>query len=208
MKSLKERLADKKAKEEKAAKKLSSHVRCFTVRLPKYGFPGLIRDSDFKFYREKAKALVRKIVLNADGRMLDFIEEAIKEHKDALKAKPKTSIANWWDWTPSIQAIPATEATPPSVPEQIVGDLTPEQEDAIIQPEADDFDGNSVLERIERGEAVGDEELPAPTPRTVDTDGRLTIPMDYRYGSNIRVGYPYANIGDSIRRRRRNIRRN
>lgn len=200
MKSLKERLADKKAAEEREAKKLSASVRCFTVRLPKYGFPGLIRDSDFKFYREKAKALVRKIVFNADGRLLDFIEEAIEEHREALtKAKP--SIYNWWESPPSIIApAPMEPSSPPaSVPEQIVSDLTPEQEDAIVQPEADDFDGNSILQRLERGEAVEDEEIPAPTPRTVDTDGRLTIPMDYRYSITAAAQRPFV----SVRRRRR-----
>ena len=95
MKSLKERLAEKKLREEKESMKLSGKVKCFTVRLPYSGFPYFSSNGDIALAQRKVDGLLNKIWRNCDGIIYEKLKEAIAAEEKRREERDAQRSARW-----------------------------------------------------------------------------------------------------------------
>lgn len=96
MKSLKERLEEKRIREEKEAMKLTGDVKCFTVRLPYNGFPYCSSKGDIEYVKGKATSLVEKVKRHCSVEFWNFIKEAIVAKEDEQEAR-RLARRSLWD---------------------------------------------------------------------------------------------------------------
>jgi hypothetical protein len=95
MKSLKERLAEKAARQAKEDAKLSGKVKCYRFSLPFNGYPYVSKESDVKYVKDRAFALVKKIRSFSAHQLYEGLKEAVNaEEKRIADARTGRS---WWE---------------------------------------------------------------------------------------------------------------
>lgn len=123
MKSLKERLADKRAREEKEAMKLSNAVKCFNVRLPWGGFPCGTTKGDILYFKERAAVLVNKLTRNCSSQFYQAVKDEIARTEKEREESQKTRLGLWQriandDFSAVASPTPAGEVVTRDVPTQ------------------------------------------------------------------------------------------